>query len=316
MVITPAIGIATHSLFVNPIRQANEKLQFGKVGDTTLYLAMRDYVERLKEMGDDETNQKLFQIIKIDDSKPPFLTGVLEAGEYGFARRIANKKLRTTSKQLTRDEADLRPYYFLLYLPDDKVEGKLFLQTFKGFGIQKLLVDYFQNAFKEQFPELRLKCNSFISPKLINDLVDNSKVAQITFEETYMPTDIANEVWPGQKPKKEQAGSLKVVLQPGYDSSFPVISRVKKLFKGELKPSNFINLDFITPNIIRVKLRTNGRDRTVTCASEPDLRPVFDFTGQIDLENGNPKFESIDAKAKELLDDLLRENNEGKVGKT
>lgn len=42
---------------------------------------------------------------------------------------------------------------------------------------------------------------------------------------------------------------------------------------------------------------------------------MFDYTDEIELQNGNPIVNSIDAKAKELLADILKEDEEGKVGK-
>lgn len=258
---SPAIGIETYSLFVNPIRQTAEKVPFGDLAlGKTLFTSISKFLTKLKNMEDDEESGKLFEVISLDDTNAPYLTGILESGEYGSARRVANKKSRRATKNITRDEADLRPYYFLFYLPNNGTIGKMLVQSFKGYGIQTLLWKQLEVAFRKEFPELRLKCKSFVPVKLIDELANDADIRQLTFEETQMPTDIANEVWPGKKPTAAEAGSLKIVLQPGRNSSFPLRERFKRMLKGQISPREFIHLEGVKPDVISVKIRANGRD--------------------------------------------------------
>jgi hypothetical protein len=188
------------------------------------------------------------------------------------------------------------------------------LQTFKNFGIQTLLTKYLKDSFKHEFGDLRLSSEILANTDLMNKIIENSRITEVAFIQTEMPSALEDEIYPDKNTQKHKAGKLKVSIHAEYGRSLPLHGKVAGLLSGKLKPNQLLRIENVNPDQVSVKFDFNGRPRTLTCGSGIDMRPVLDITDEVDLRpDGNPVFEDLDREAVELLRMLLKQDSEGKI---
>lgn len=309
-----AIGFAAYTITLKQVRQDTFFSLDGLNDGNDLLELFKDYLDNLAGFEDDEENSKLFRTVRVNE-QDRYLTGVIESGEYGIEQSIFNRRTKRQSGSLTRDDSSLLPFYFLFYLPAGKTEGIALLQTFKQFGVQSILMGYLRRSLKEAFPHIVIVSEAISNTDLINMLVRNSKVLEVSFSQRKLPDDIADEVYRGIDSQQRNVGRITLSIRAGYNSTIPLKRELMEMFSGNLTPNEILRLDIpFEPEIATVKLNLNGRYRTVSYGAGIDLTPVYDVTDKITVgANGKPVYESLDQAAKELLTDLLEHDDEGKA---
>ena len=87
----------------------------------------------------DITEKRFFRIMKDDNGdilkdRRPYLTGFIESGEYGTEENIVNVETGETKEKKEKD-ALLRPFYFMLYVPQSAKRAVLILERISNLGI-------------------------------------------------------------------------------------------------------------------------------------------------------------------------------------
>jgi hypothetical protein len=87
----------------------------------------------------------------------------------------------------------------------------------------------------------------------------------------------------------------------------PFRDRVGDFFAGSLPLDEIVELPTLPfePETIKFELSINGKRRTIGMSDPADMRGEYDVTKDVKMgRDGNPRFESIDAIARELLADM------------
>ncbi len=310
-----SIGLSTHTIAVKDLANSADKpllSDFDRGAD--LLALIETYLNKLKsQVSSDGARKKAFRVRDvIRDDKARYVKGIIESGEYGSNQDIVNTKTGAKSYRTKTDDALLVPFYFLFHLPKDKHKGILVLQTFRQHGVYGALAEWLNLCFKGGYENrFRLDHLQMSNTNLLNKILDNSRVKEISLIRHEWPDDIANSVGSNSN---EQKGKLVVSITAGYRGSLGVRERIKKMFSGQLPPNQVVELDYIEPDAVSVKLEYNGKIRTITYSDNVDLRSLFDITDDVKLGADNfPEFDSIDSVAQKVLEDIALEYYEGNV---
>lgn len=75
--------------------------------------------------------------------------------------------------------------------------------------------------------------------------------------------------------------------------------------KGESDLSQVAELAGFDFDQVKVKVDVDGRSRTMDLSNPEGIRAQYDVTAEIDLDDtGHPDFDSIDAAARDILEEL------------
>jgi hypothetical protein len=108
--------------------------------------------EEFGELKDHPAHVHVASIIeRFEDNDPLAMQFYLEAGRYGEAGRIFQRKaLHLPARDFSRDDALSRPYMVTLYLPDELPDGIICFERIAGAGVSTLVADKLKLSLKER----------------------------------------------------------------------------------------------------------------------------------------------------------------------
>nr|WP_321412844.1 hypothetical protein [uncultured Allomuricauda sp.] len=233
------------------------------------------------------------------------ISGVIESGDYGYTGTGINIKTGDKSYDRTVDDTEIKPFYFLLYIPRKRKVGFVILQRIGVYGIHSVFKKHLNNFFESRFANLKLDFDQFVSKELARAFVEKGNIKEITFVKNNLPADIAEKV--GLKGYQREIKSLELKIKA--KSRLAINDKAAK-FMNDPNTSFFEvetleSLGFDGDHKIKVKSKFNGNTRTVDLSETGQIRPYYDIDGDIKKnKDGHPVFESIDKIAKELIKEL------------
>lgn len=238
------------------------------------------------------------------DEQARMVSGLMDCGDYGITSRIVNSQGAHTYDRKD-DDNDMRPYYYLVYVPEKLNIGFIVLQRTGIHGIHNIFTKNFEARFDEKFPDLVLEYNQFVARQLAAKIADEGNLTKIIMKRRNLPPNI-----------EDQFGVRELGVDIG-DIRLEIATRglfrregLKKYLKGENAaffeiPLGAQELGFDGRHKTFLKFEIGGKTRTVDMSDSGKLRPYFDIDAEVErLPNKHPKLESIDAIAKQLITDL------------
>jgi hypothetical protein len=318
----PAIGLSAHSFSVWQISEATTKLELYKLPpkDIDLFDYLEQNLTKMKAATDDIDRELLTRVVKLTvDQKARTISGILESGDYGQARNVVDKSTFKVASRIEVNQADMRPFYFLFHVPKRGTTGIMLTQTYKQFGIYTSLSEQQAAEFKLSNPTLRLSFATMSNSTLIDKMISEAEIKELTYTYTEFPDDIADSFLPqsDNKKRKEKSGKLKISIQAPRDGSLRIREKAKKLFGKNPETSGLINnrivhIETSSASTIGVKVKYKDRYRTLNYGGGTDLASVYDISDDIKLnKDSHPTFESLEKEGRFLLDELLSMDREG-----
>jgi hypothetical protein len=188
-----AIGL--YKLSVRQARKADSQVDLGKDldgknGNFYQYFETQlgNYKSDLFEDTDTDHYLRL-EKIEVSDTEPikgkfyKKIEGRLESGDSGFASVLVHTKKRT-SRDKSKDEAEMLPYYFCLSETNDPKSAALCLQRFGKVGVLTTFTKFLKAKFKEDFPSLVLQIDPFLPDFYIKKFINKKQVQE--FKYTYL----------------------------------------------------------------------------------------------------------------------------------
>lgn len=308
-----SVSLTAYTISIKDRADLIRKLLLGSYDGTTDVLdVFENLLGRLTNPADDGVASKVLHLTKLE-REDRFLKGIIEAGDYGQRQNIINASTRKSSYKTKKDDAVLTPFYFLLSLPEDKHKGVLMLERVGNRGIYENVRQILSLPFRAKVSNYVLESNALTNSDFLFKLIDESRISSVSFIQTKWSDDLADEI--GALPD-EKRGHLKVTITAGYNESLPtkIIKGVKRVFNREILPSQAIELEDINPDEMSIEVYFNGKRRTITYSNDFNYRSIFDVTDKIKFgDDGHPTFETIDAAAQDLLEDLARPLYEGNL---
>lgn len=260
-----------------------------------------------------ELNETKKKSLKLDsqslsfDSAKRTISGIIESGDYGFAGTGVNVKTGKKSYDRTPDDTEIKPFYFLIYLPKKKGLGFILLQRLGIYGIHSVFKNHLNQFFESRFGNLKLDVEQFVSKELAKTFVERGNIKDLTLVRYNLPADIASKL--GLEGYEQEIRSLELKIRA--KSRLAINDKAAAFMKDpnasffEVKELEEIGFDENT----KVKVRSifNGNTRTIDLSNTGKIRPYYDIDVEITKDpDGHPLFESIDKVAKILIKELIQ----------
>ena len=270
----------------------------------------KDFINHHSNITISERQQKSLQFtdqIKIS-SKERIISGVLESGDYGVESKISDKEGNPKYVK-SADELDIKPFYYLIWVPSGSNIGIFITQRLGIFGIHGIFTSHFSGFFKDRYSDLMIDFNAYVSKEIARKFIEDGGIKEIILRRYTLPSDIADK-FDLNFDTKIRSIELRIVAE--NKTFLGINDRAKRFIDNpnarlfSFKELNEIGFDGNHRELIKVKLGKNTR--TIDLSQTAQLRPYFDIDNEVDRqENGHPVFESIDRIARELIADLREE---------
>jgi hypothetical protein len=271
----------------------------------------KEFTNFYSKMKISEIQQKSIQFtneVRIT-SNQRIISGILESGDYGVESKITDKE--GTPKYIKKaDELDVKPFYYLIWVPSGSNIGIIITQRLGVFGIHGIFTSHLAGFFKERYPDLMLDFNAYVSKEIARKFIEEGGIREIILKRFSLPPDISDKFDLNFETSKIKSIELRIIAE--NKTFFGINDRAKKFLDDEnarlftFKELEEIGFDGNHRELVKIKLGKNTR--TIDLSQTSQLRPYFDVDSEIDKEpNGHPIFDSIDKIARDLVVDLQEE---------
>lgn len=259
-----------------------------------------------------ELNEDQKKSLKLDSGSLSFngpertISGVIESGDYGYSGTGVNINTGEKSYERTVDDTEIKPFYFLIFIPKNKGVGFICLQRIGVYGIHSVFKKHLNNFFESRFANLKLDLDQFVSRELAKTFVKKGNIKEVTFVRNNLPADIAEKI--GLKGYQQEIKTLEVKIRA--KSRLAINDKAVK-FMDDPNSSFFEvkvleDLGFDGEHKVKIRSKYNGNTRTIDLSETGQIRPYYDIDGDIKKNtDGHPLFLSIDKVAKDLLKELI-----------
>ncbi|KAA3615838.1 MAG: hypothetical protein D8M58_22325 [Calditrichaeota bacterium] len=232
------------------------------------------------------------------------ITGIIKTGEYGYETELFDIQNNEVSYLRSVNEAELLPFFFQVFLPNNADEGILILQRFGQFGIRKAFSNDFNSYFNQLFPDYIVEMNPLLPSQIVDQHLRDGVVTKIRFIKFEVPNDIAEAY--DNNGHTEEISSTELVVRAKRNQFLSFVpNRLIEFMNREKDVSNLFELTNFDYDTIKVEVKLDNETRTIDLSDLHKIRAYFDITGDVSInENGHPDYDSILQASNGLLNDL------------
>ncbi len=237
--------------------------------------------------------------------------GFLEAGEYGFEAELIDAESGEKKYHKKKGDAELTPFYFHFFIPENRMYGLLVLQSYKNRGIQTLLFQAVSQVFRQKYSEHILDFKPLASKELAEKFMDQGVLGKVVFRDTNSLSRFNPFEMEGVNVNRDDYDIEVRIIPKRSDDLLKKVWRRTGLANGQrLHP--ILRIDNFTPTSTEVTLKLNGRDRTLSLDRLDQLGTFFDITDDVifDEDTMHPTFESVHEQAQSILDGIYAQIEE------
>jgi len=268
----------------------------------------KDLIGFFKEIQSNTLNRtykKYMKSMKVEKDGR-IISGIVESGAYGRTSNIRDVETDDLTYKKRSEDADVLPFYFLFYIPEDKNEGILLLQRTGNFGIRTSVGNFLEPYFRKRHKGYGVELNALIREELTKQALRSGSIKKLRCVKYCAPLDRIDGLDEGHK---EISSNMEIVLSA---NRIPVVGRIQKLFepKSGISVKNLVEIrDFdFKYDTVKVEVEVEGSTRTFDLGKLQKTRTYYDITDFIKLgSDEQPIFESIDKEAKVFLNELVEE---------
>lgn len=273
---------------------------------------VKGYIESFNEFSLIEESKRSIQYVASSvkfNSGDRTISGIIESGDYGFSSKLVNWKTKKQTGKKSQDDLDIKPFYFLLWLPKDKNKGVVILQRIGIHGINGIFIKDFRKYFNDKFGNLIIDFSPVITKSLAKKFVEEGAIKTIILRRYDLPANLEDKF--GLSNHRGVA-SLEIRVVAKSRRFLPFNERIKKFINNknaelfDLPGLSGLGIDGNHESSAVIKLGNSLR--TIDLSETGEIRPYFDVTEDVEIQtDGHPKFDSIDEVAKKLLNDLHKD---------
>lgn len=273
----------------------------------------------------DETEKKFFRIMKgeegdIIESRRPYLTGIIESGEYGTEENIVNVETGETKKKNQKD-ALLRPFYFMLYVPKGGKMAILLLERISNLGILTVFEKKLQEAVSKKVGSDAREYVITITPFAMETVLKKHMsilggAKKVILNRVNFNNISASKISDGEL-NDHEIGSTEVTFNAprnGNINILPWLDKIQNRFNtGKKRYSNIIAIDGIEFGDVKFAVEIGGSLRTISMQDIGKLGTYLDITNQIVMDkNKYPTYSSVNNQAHVLITDIKKQIENGR----
>lgn len=251
-----------------------------------------------------DSNAKSVLMVKEHLKRARTIRGKIRTGDYGYETEIVDTNDGATKYTKSATEAEVLPFFFMVYIPENKDEGLLVLQRFGNLGITNTLKNSINKYLsgKDTLEGYSVELKSLIPEEVITNLVNNGNVTTVKFKKFGISRDIADQFDGGGHREIAGTTELKIVAKSGI----PLKSKIRAVLRGQRLASNMIELDDFAYDTVSIDVNVNGERRTVQLDNLNSFKAYYNVTDRIRFgEDGHPTVSSLLVCAKECINDAV-----------
>ncbi len=272
----------------------------------------------------DSKEKKFFRIMKagnydILEDRRPYLTGIIESGEYGTEENIVNIETGKSRKK-TLDDALLRPFYFMLYVPRGAKMAVLLLERISNLGILTVFEKKLQETISQKVGDGMKGYTLTIAP-LSMDTVMQKHISiiggakKVILNKVKLSNLTASKISEGEIDDSE-VGSMELTINAPHNNTINILSWLDQLRKRPttMKANEVYSVEGVEYGDVKFAVEIGGALRTVSVQDIGKLGTYLDITNQIVLDtNKYPTYISVHQQANILISDIKKKlkENEG-----
>lgn len=269
-----------------------------------LFLSWKQDVEL--SLYNDEQAKKVSRLRRIGDAcweyhrHTTFIDGIIESGEYGTQEDIIEIKTGRSKYVKKKEDASLRPFYFMFYHKPNTEECFLLVERIGQNGIvtvlEKALREFLSNALSEEYT---LVLRPYLMPKVLKLNMESVGGAK-----RVILKGIKNNAVSGTAKQQMFAGCATEVsfvapknnYIPGFETLFEKLKKEKD--KGET-----CKIDAYECQDVAFEVSFNGKTRMLSVANITNMGMNVDVTNRVKYEGatGYPTYASLNEQAHQVL---------------
>lgn len=309
------ITLSAYEIAIRPLRDKDGRENLSDFANgNDLFTFLSNYIANLHE-GSEESlelidNERMKKVLRLSsDTLSPFgrqLSGIFEAGDYGYQSEIIDRTSGEMVHSKSLNHAEMIPFYFHIFIPENSQTGIIVLQRFKQYGIYGIFGETISSKFIEEFGNYRLVLNPLVSDEIINDFIGNGKLKKITLKRLNLTSEIM-EMADDNEEISARTGHIEYSIVANRGHSLPLWQRIRASLRGgDRNLEGLFSINDFEYNSIAVSVRLNGHTRTMDLSSLLNIGAFFDITDEVtmDEDRGHPNLESIRAISNTIINDL------------
>jgi len=267
----------------------------------------------LKEFRDnyrkDDSDRTTLGVEKIEVSKRA-IAGLLSFGKYGFSSRIYDTQKSMVSYHKKDFEAEVLPFYYLIFVPQPGTQGLLFLQRTGQFGVADEFKSRLTKAIHSKLGDKYIVAITPVVPASVaKDILKRGQVKKIRYTAFKIPPDIADAI---NHHVVSEDFNVELVLSARRGGAFKIKQALLKhlsddkdflvsFLEGETLPRNDTSQS-LPPNNVKLEVALEGSNRVINLSELGNTNPYYNITRRITFdETGNAEYDSIHKVAIEML---------------
>jgi len=299
------IFLSAYTVRVNKKGKKDDKPDYQKLSTFNehddFYDVMKAFLSKLTVNPTNTTYKTYLKTIRVEPEGRS-ISGVIESGIYGLASNIRDVDTDSLTYKKRKNDADVLPFYFLIYIPEDTNEGILLLQRTGKYGIRSNLGTFLNAYFSKEHSRFSVEVNFLIQEELIKRILYGGIIKKLRCVKYQVSTDKVDGLDEGHE---EIPFSMEVVLSA---NRIPFMAKIQEFFEFKCNVKNLIeirdfNFDYDT---VKVEVDIDGRLQTFDLGDLDKARNHYDVSSQIVMDaDERPTFQSMQQVAKNYLEELI-----------
>jgi|LDZT01.1.fsa_nt_gi hypothetical protein len=295
------------------VNEKEKKIAEARYKEIDAFIIIESFLNNLiTNYSVDEDAKKIFRVGNcVIDEDERLISGIIQTGDYGYETELVDTDSGAVSYKRKTSDAEVMPFYFLIYNPKEKDEGCVILQEFKGFGIKTPFLKYIRECFCSENENFVINMFPLVPEQLIRELFSKGEPKKLRYIKFGINRDIADV----ENDHKEDEYNIELSISAKRNKYFQIrdeicdsISNCKPLdeimghFRDKDKFDRVIELHDFEYDIVKLQLSINGTPKIIDLSNPYKLRPIHNITDEVEIGvDQHPIFESIDKIAKDLL---------------
>lgn len=181
---------------------------------------MEDFLKHLTVNITNDTYKTYMKAIRTEvDGRSTY--GVLESGIYGLSSNLRDVDTDSINYRKKKSDADVLPFYFLTYIPEDTNEGILLLQRTGKYGIRSNFGVFIDKYFSQKHKGFTVEINTLIQEDIIKKMLYSGIVKKLRCVKYQAPVDGFDSLDEGHE---EVPYNMEIVLSA---NRIPVMRKIK-----------------------------------------------------------------------------------------
>lgn len=299
----PSFSLSTYIIKLRD--DEGEYPQLGNVYGADFRETFLEYLDdRKKDGAVDLNSQKMLHVGHFDASGSRTVSGVIETGPFGYEADLTDIDSRAVSYRRTVNDAELRPFYFLAYLPRKRKSGILVTQRTSQYGVRTVLHKDLSEYLKDSNPDITVVIEPLVPLQALEEFLKGGRITKIKFIKYEPPPDLAQQFSNQDVGLIGEARRAELVLSVGRGGQFSLTDKLQALI-GSGGGSGVAQLrQDDERDAVKVEFNMGGRKRTIDLLDKK-MRPQYDITDLVSLgSDGHPSLDDIHRVASDLVRDL------------